>query len=300
MKINSIVDIKIFLLVVETESFTEAAELSGLSRSAVGKIIAKLEDNLQHRLFHRTTRIIKLSKAGALFYEYAKRILAEVEEAELTLDLYRAPEPRGKMRISVPVLFGRLHVMPRILEFQEKYPQLELEVLFSDEYSDLVREGIDLAIRIGQNEDSSLVQKVVAYHQYKICASPAYLEKHEEISDISDLMGHQCLRYLQEGRPIAWRYQIEGREKTFVPVGNITLQDTGSLKDAAIAGYGIVQLSSFLLSDSIKKGDLQELLPAFRPEKEPIYAVYPSKKYLAPKVRTLIDFIDNEWQRRLI
>lgn len=300
MKINNILDLKIFLLVVETESFTEAATLSGLSRSAVGKIIAKMEDNLQHRLFHRTTRVIKLSKAGAIFYEYAKRILEEVAQAEQTLDLYREPEPRGKLKITVPVVFGRLHVMPLIWQFQRRYPQLELEVLFSDEYSDLVREGIDLAIRIGHNEDSSLVQKVVAYHQYMICASPAYLAKHEVITEIGDLKSHQCLGYFYEGKPVAWKYLVDRREKVFMPTGHIVLQDTESLRDASISGLGVVQLSSFLLTKDVECGQLQEILPALRAPKEPICAIYPSRKYLSPKVRKLIDHIDEAWDGRLI
>lgn len=298
MKINSLLDLKIFIWVAETESFTEAAELSGLSRSAVGKIIAKLEESLQHRLFHRTTRVVKLSYEGEIFLEHAKRILKEVEETEQVLSVDQ--EPQGRLKITVPVVFGRLHVMPLLWKFQQCYSQLAIEVLFSDEYQDVVREGIDIAIRIGGNSDSALIQKTLAFHQYLTCASSEYLSQNPALTEVSSIKKHQCLRYLHEGKAVSWKYQVNQEVVDIEPSGNMMLQDIESLKEAAIAGHGIVQLSSFLLRKSIESGDLQEVLPAFRPQKEPIYAVYPSKKYLSPKVRKLIDFIDNEWQRRLI
>ncbi|UNM95894.1 LysR family transcriptional regulator [Ignatzschineria rhizosphaerae] len=298
MKIQNILDLKVFVFVAETKSFTITADLVGLSRSAVGKIIAKLEESLQHRLIHRTTRVLKLSPEGEIFYEYAVRILKEVVEAEEALSLEQAPQ--GKLRITVPEVFGRLHVMPQIQQLLIDYPAIEIEVLFSDEYLDLVREGIDVAIRIGAQSDSGLVQKVLAYHQYLMCASPQYLAKYEVIEAIADLKQHECLSYLHEGRRVPWKYWDQDQEYFFAPKGRITLQDTEGLKGLALAGFGVVQLSSFLVKEAVDKGDLQTVLPVFSPPKEPICAVYPSKKYLTPKVRVFIDRLSQVWNGKTV
>lgn len=294
LKINNIVDLKIFALVTENGSFTKSAEQSGLSRSAVGKIIAKLEENLNHRLFHRTTRVVKLTHEGEIFYEHVQRILREIEDAEQVLNHDQLP--KGKFKITVPSAFGRLHVMPIVWQFLQKYPEVDLEVLFTDDYSDLIREGIDLAIRIGNNADSSLIQKVLAYHQLIICASPAYLEKHGKPMTIDDLKDHQCLLYLHQTQAVIWKYQENQQEKEIALKGHINLQDTESLKNAALEGFGIVQLSSFLVQPLITKTLLTQVLTEFSPKKEPICAIYPSKKHLSPKVRLFIELLKENWQ----
>ena len=295
LKINNIVDLKIFALVAENGSFTKSAEQSGLSRSAVGKIIAKLEENLNHRLFHRTTRVVKLTHEGEIFYEHAQRILREIEDVEQVLNQDQLP--KGKFKITVPSAFGRLHVMPVVWQFLQKYPEVDLEILFTDDYSDLVREGIDLAIRIGNNADSSLIQRVLAYHQLIMCASPIYLEKHGEPLKMDDLTNHQCLLYLHQTQAVTWKYQ-DHQEKEIALKGHIKLQDIESLKNAALEGLGIVQLSSFLVQPLIMQNRLKPVLAEFMPQKEPICAVYPSKKHLSPKVRLFIELLQENWQNR--
>lgn len=293
LKINNIVDLKVFALVAENGSFTKSAEQSGLSRSAVGKIIAKLEENLNHRLFHRTTRVVKLTHEGEIFYEHAQRILREIEDVEQVLNQDQLP--KGKFKITVPSAFGRLHVMPIVWQFLQKYPEVDLEVLFTDDYSDLIREGIDLAIRIGNNADSSLIQKVLAYHQLIMCVSPIYLEMHGEPLKMDDLTNHQCLLYLHQTQAVTWKYQ-DHHEKEIALKGHIKLQDIESLKNAALEGLGIVQLSSFLVQPLIMQNRLKPVLTEFLPQKEPICAVYPSKKHLSPKVRLFIELLQENWQ----
>lgn len=295
LKINNIVDLKVFALVAENGSFTKSAEQSGLSRSAVGKIIAKLEENLNHRLFHRTTRVVKLTHEGEIFYEHVQRILREIEDAEQVLN--QDQRPKGKFKITVPSAFGRLHVMPVVWQFLQKYPEVDLEILFTDDYSDLIREGIDLAIRIGNNADSSLIQKILAYHQLIMCASPTYLGKHGEPLKMDDLTNHQCLLYLHQIQAVTWKYQ-DHQEKEIALKGHIKLQDIESLKNAALEGLGIVQLSSFLVQPLIMQNRLKPVLTEFSPQKEPICAVYPSKKHLSPKVRLFIELLQENWQNR--
>lgn len=294
-KIDSIGDLKIFMIVADTGSFTKTADISGLSRSAVGKIIAKLEKSLQSRLFHRTTRVVRLSDEGTIFYDYAQRIVAMVDETEQ--QFIQEQEPQGKLTITVPHIFGRLHIMPIVWEYSARFPSVEVQVLFTDEYQDLVREGIDLAIRIGHSQDSALIQKVLTYHQLITCASPQYLVQNgepaspQELEKFSKLGDHRCLLYLHEGRPVTWKYQQQGKSFEIFPEGKIALQDTESLLSAALAHRGIVQLSSFLLFNEINVGNLSRILTGFLPQKEPICAVYPSKKYLTPKVRSFIDLL---------
>ena len=283
-------------MVADTGSFTKTADIAQLSRSAVGKTIAKLEKNLQIRLFHRTTRVVKLSEEGHIFYNYALRIVKMTEEAEQIFNQNQAPH--GKLTITVPSVFGRLHVMPVIWEYKERYPEVDVFVLFTDEYQDIVREGIDLAIRIGHSEDSSLMQKILTYHQLITCASPQYLAEKSAPQILEGLSDHCCLRYLHEGKPVTWKYQSEGKALEIVPKGLIALQDTEALLSAALAHRGVVQLSSFLLYNEINKGSLTPILSAFSPRKEPICAVYPSRKYLAPKVRSLIDMLAQAWSQK--
>lgn len=294
--LDNIGDLRVFLMVADTGSFTKTADIAALSRSAVGKTIAKLEKNLQTRLFHRTTRVVRLSDEGSVFYDYALRIVKMMEETEQVFHHNQAPH--GKLTITVPSVFGRLHVMPVIWEYKARYPEVEVLVFFTDEYQDIVREGIDLAIRIGSSADSSLIQKVLTHHQLITCASPVYLAENGIPETLDALSDHQCLRYLHEGKPVTWKYQSQGEAFEVSPKGLIALQDTESLLMAALAHRGIVQLSSFLVDNEMHKGNLNRILSDFLPKKEPIFAVYPSKKYLAPKVRGLINLFSEAWSKK--
>ncbi|WP_139853523.1 LysR family transcriptional regulator [Acinetobacter pullicarnis] len=293
--LNNLSDILIFIRVADSGSFTKAAELLNLSRSAVGKSIQRLETHLSSRLIHRTTRTLSLSDEGTLFYESAQRILQEVADAE-NLILKRHQTPTGRLRITVPVAFGRLHVMPVLRDFLASYPAIDLEVIFSDDYLDLIHDGIDLAIRFGSLQDSSLIQQRLATHQLISCASPQYLAEHGLPKSLEDLAEHQQLIYLHQGRATPWRYYVQGRDVEYPAYGRIRLYDVEALRDTALAHFGIAQIGAFLISEELAAGRLIPILQDIAPLIQPIYAVYPSKRHLSLKVKSLLQFIEQRWQ----
>ena len=206
--IDHVGDLRAFVRVADACNFTLAAERLGLTRSAVGKCVARLEAGLGVRLLHRSTRSVSLSDEGRLFYEHAARILSEVDNAAGAM-ARRKQTPRA-LRIDVPVSLGRLHVLPLVREYLDRWPDVEAELSFSDDYSDLVRDGIDLAIRIGGDGDSRLVRRVLAPHRLITCASPAYLARHGMPATLDELPRHQVLAFVHAGascrgatRPVA-------------------------------------------------------------------------------------------------
>lgn len=293
--LNNLSDILIFIRVADSGSFTKAAELLNLSRSAVGKSIQRLEMHLSSRLIHRTTRTLSLSDEGALFYEAAQRILQEVADAE-NLILKRHQTPTGRLRITVPTAFGRLHIMPILQDFLVAYPAIDLEVIFSDDYLDLIHDGIDLAIRFGHQQNSSLIQQRLATHQLISCASPQYLAEHGMPKTLEDLAEHQQLIYLHQGRPTPWRYYVQGKNVEYPAYGRIRLYDVEALRDTALAHFGIAQIGAFLISKELATGSLVPVLQDVAASRQPIYAVYPSKQHLPLKVKRLLELIEQRWQ----
>lgn len=281
--IDHIGDVIAFVRVANAQSFTLASERLGLSRSAIGKCIARLEHGLGARLLHRSTRSVSLSDEGRLFYEHAQRILAEVDNATGAM-ASRQEAPRGRLRIDLPVALGRLHIMPLVADYLRQWPEVEADISFTDDYSDLVRDGIDVAIRIGGEADSRLVRRVLAPHRLVTCAAPAYLAR------------HQTLAYTHMGTPVPWRYASHGQDRGVAVAGRLRLGNTEALRDAALDGAGIVQLGAFLVGADLREGRLVPLLEAYAPPGAPVCAVYPHRRHLAPKVRRLIDDIAARWQ----
>lgn len=289
-------DISTFVRVADTRSFTLAAEQLRISRSAAGKSVARLEENLATRLIQRTTRSVTLTDEGRLFYEHAVRILAEVEEAEGTF-ARRNQIPQGRFRIDMPVSLGRIHILPLLHSFLRKWPGVEADVTFSDEYSDLVRDGIDLAIRIGGDDDSLLIRKVLAPHRLVTVASPSYLERNGTPRALDDLAGHEAIVFTHSKVPVPWRYHSKGAGQAYAVTGRTQLSNAEAVRDAALSGLGIAQLGAFLVSEDIRRGRLACLLEEFSPPGQPVCAVYPTKRHVSPKVRAFIDEIRSEWAR---
>lgn len=292
--LNHFDDMRVFMAVAELSSFTLAAERMGLSRSAVGKSIVRLEESLATRLLHRTTRSVSLSEDGKLFYEHALRILAEVEEAEAAL-AHRKQEPRGRLRIDLPISLGRLHVAPLLNDYLDEWPDLEADVTFTDDYIDLVREGVDLSIRIGGTDDSRLIQKQLAPHRLITVASPSYLDGHGIPQSPQDLGSHSAVLFTHSRSPVPWRFRVDGEDREFRVSGRMRLSHAEAVRDASIKGVGIAQLGAFLVGDDIRKGRLIPLLERFSMPGQPVIAVYPTKRHLSPKVRKFIDFINLRW-----
>ncbi|CDG23091.1 Transcriptional regulatory protein [Xenorhabdus poinarii G6] len=297
--INNISDILVFVKVANVRSFTTAAQLLGISRSAVGKSINRLEEQLSSRLMYRTTRSINLSEEGVIFYEHALKIINEVEEIESTLNK-RNKTPEGRFRVDLPVSFGRMHVIPILFDFLSKWPEVEAEVTFSDYYSDLVRDGIDLAIRIGGNDDSRLIRKVLAPHRLITCASPNYLKNRGVPETPDDLFDHETLVFLHQGMPVSWHYQINNQCHDYRLKSRMLFHNSEALRDAALAGFGLIQVGAFLVGEQIRKGELIPVLESFCREEKPICAVYPTRHHLSQKVRKFIELIDDKWKGKAI
>lgn len=293
-RLDHIGDLLAFVRVADMQSFTAAAEKLALSRSAIGKCIARLEQGLGSRLLHRSTRSVSLSDEGRVFYEHAQRILAEVDNAADAMDR-RKRAPRGRLRLDLPVSLGRLHVMPLLRDYLRLWPEVEADVSFSDDYTDLVRDGVDLAIRIGGDTDSRLVRRVLAPHRLITCAAPGYLDRHGAPATPDDLARHQTLAFTHAGAPVPWRYAVQGQERQVQPAGRLRLGNTEALRDAVLAGAGIAQLGAFLVGEDLRAGRLVAVLEAHAPPGAPVCAVYPHRRHLSPKVRALIDAMARRW-----
>jgi DNA-binding transcriptional LysR family regulator len=292
MTIERMTDIQAFVHVAEAKSFTAAAERLALSRSAVGKRIVRLEDRLGVRLLQRTTRSVSLTSEGAVFHERCTRILADLDEAEMSM-LSHSQAPRG---LELPVSFGRLHVLPIVNQFMSKWPEISVNVSFSDRFVDLIDEGIDLAIRLGGSDDSRLMTRLLAPHHLVTCASPAYLKSYGVPRNIDELASHSCLAFVHGGRPGDWRFNVDGQIRTVTVNGRFSSTNAEALRDATIAGYGIARLATFLISDHLRSTQLIPFLNEFSTDGPDVRAVYPSSRHLSPKVRSFIDELLTAWR----
>ncbi|CAN7549951.1 LysR family transcriptional regulator [Brucella pseudogrignonensis] len=287
-------DVLAFVRVADTASFTKAAERLGVTRSAVGKSLTRLEEALSTRLVHRTTRSVRLTEEGQLFYEHALRILCEVDDAQAMLS-QRNQQPKGRLRVDLPTAFGRLHVLPVLQDYLAEWPELEADVSFSDDYCDLVGDGIDVAVRIGGPTDSGLIRQVLAPHRLLTCAAPAYLEKRGIPQVLDDLRHHNRIAFSYANLPVSWRYQIAGEERALAVEGRLRLSNTEAIRDAALNGLGLVQLGAFLVGADIAQGRLVAVLENYARDEPPIVAVYPTRRHVSPKVRRFVEALRSAW-----
>jgi DNA-binding transcriptional LysR family regulator len=295
MTIERVKDINAFVHVAEAKSFTAAAERVGLSRSAVGKCVLRLEDRLGVRLLQRTTRSVSLTSEGAVFHERCVRILADLDEAEMSM-LSHSQAPRGRLRLELPVSFGRLHVLPILHEFMQKWLEISVSVSFNDRYVDLIDEGADLAIRLGGTEDGRLMTRWLAPHRLVTCASPEYFASRGVPRSVEDLAQHSCLAFVHGGRPVDWRFNMDGQIRAVAINGRFSSTNAEALRDATLAGYGVARLATFLISDHLRAGQLLPVLNQFNADGPAVRAVYPSSRHLSPKVRSFIDALLNAWR----
>jgi DNA-binding transcriptional LysR family regulator len=292
--LDQLSDVTAFVRVADARSFTLAAERMGVSRSAVGKCIARLEGRLATRLIHRTTRSVALTEEGRLFYDHAVRILCEVDDAEAAL-AQRRQAPKGRLRIDMPIALGRIHILPSLQGFLARWPDLEADVTFSDDYRDLAADGVDVAIRVGGPADSGLIRRVLSRHHFVTCAAPAYLEARGEPAAIDELQRHDKIVFTVCGSATPWRFTANGEDREVSVGGALRLNNTEAVRDAALAGKGLVQLGAFLVGEDLRQGRLTPVLADYWREEAPICAVYPTRRHLSPKVRLFIDHIQAEW-----
>ena len=281
----------VFLAVADAGSFVAGGRATGLSRSAASKSVARLEERLGVRLIHRTTRTLHLTDEGRLFHEHARRIVAAIDDAEASMT-GRIGTPRGLLRLTVPDAYGRCVILPLLHRFLATWPEVELEINFSDRRANLVDEGFDLAIRMGGTPgDTRLVSRRIARTGALLCASPAYLAARGEPASPNALADHDCLLYASDRRVQRW--PLPGRDAQDGPPGRSRLRlDSGeALRDAAVAGFGIAWLPDFLVEPDLEAGRLRRVLSDVRFEAVDVVALYPTRRLLDPRVRRLIDFL---------
>lgn len=275
-----------FVCVVETESFTAAAKRLEVSVAHISRQVNQLEDRLGAKLLYRTTRKLRLTEVGEVYYQHARKILDDMQAAERAV-MEMEGKPTGKLRITAPVYYGEYFLAPLVNDFLLQYPQLDLELKLTNETVDLVKEGYDLAIRLGTLDSSSLMCRKLARRTQYLCASPAYLVTHGTPQTLADLANHRCLggsldhwRFLENGKLRNWR------------VGSAWSCNSGlALKDAALKGLGIVQLPDYYVQAALAQGSLVSLLESHRLPDDGVWVVYPQNRHLSPKVRLLVDFL---------
>ncbi len=298
-----------FAAVVETGSFTLAGKKLLISTAQVSRQINALESRLSTKLFYRTTRKVSPTEEGQLFYHQCRNILDGLDEAERSMTNLKG-QPKGTINLSAPVTYGERHIIPLISDFLLRYPQVEIKVHLSNQRVDLVEEGFDLAIRLGNLDDSTLVAKKISSRQHFLCASSSYVKQHGAPESISELKNHNCLlgssdfwyfsaadlsldKKALDKKPAGVNRNSSNNKKVRVR-GSLRCNSGLGLVDAALKGLGVVQLPDYYLRKHIEAGQLEKLLVPHEPMEEGIWAVYPQNKYLATKVRLLIDFlVDN-------
>ncbi|MFB2639990.1 LysR substrate-binding domain-containing protein [Shewanella bicestrii] len=280
----------IFVTVVECGSFSAAGQKLGLSKSAISKRITQLEQHLGIQLLQRTTRSLSLTDAGARYFEYIRPAVQLTQEGlDAISELQQTP--KGNLRISVPMVFGRLYIAPLIAEFLKRYPDIQLQMQMDDKTTDLISGGFDLAIRIGELPDSSLIARKIAPCLSVICASPAYLAQHGLPMVPSKLTQHNCLfySYFQDG--VEWSFHSPDGMQRIQPKGNYQVNNSDAIHLACLDGLGIANLPRFIVESDLQAGRLQTILTDFPLPEHGIYAVYPQRKYLPTKVKVLIEFL---------
>lgn len=288
-------EMQVFCTVIEKASFVGAAEPLGMSKAAISRYVSSLEERLGTRLLHRTTRRLSLTDAGRQFYEQSREVLALMDAAEEAVSS-AAPEATGTLRINAPVSFGILHLAPVWADFMKAYPKVQLDISLNDRIVDLVEEGFDVAIRIARLESSSLVGRRLTSTRMCLCAAPSYLADHEPILVLGDLQKHGVVTYTNFSSGSDWVFHGPHGEETVRTTSVIRCNNGDTCRSITLAGGGISLQPSFMVAEDIRSGRLVEVLPGYRSIELGIYAVYPSRKQLAPKVRALINFLAERFE----
>jgi DNA-binding transcriptional LysR family regulator len=286
---DSLSGITAFIQVAETRSFTEAGRLLEVSSSAVGKSVSRMEERLGVRLFHRSTRSVTLTTEGELFLDRCKRIVSELEAAQIEL-LQLSATPRGKLRISVPI--QSVLIMPLLAGFIRAYPEIELDVDMSDRMVDVIEEGFDAVVRTGTPQDSRLMARKLGDYKLQLVASPEYLQRNGEPAHPDDLAKHACLlhKFPATGMIERWPLQVNGEPVDLALSKTITCTTMDPLTYLALDGTGIACLPDFSIRAPLDDGRLKVVLPEYTRHNGDLWMLWPSSKHAAPKLRALVDY----------
>jgi DNA-binding transcriptional LysR family regulator len=275
-----------FVNVAETESFTQASKKLAISTAQVSRQVNALEQRFNIKLFYRTTRKVSLTEEGRIFYQHCRGVLDGLDAAERAITNLQST-PQGKIKLTAPVTYGELHILPLINDFMQQYSDIEVSAYLSNQQLDLVDEGFDLAIRLGSLSDSSMMANKLTERTNYVCASPAYLEKFGIPHSLSELKKHSCLL----GTRDYWHFSEGGKEKNIRVAGKLRCNSGSVLVDAALKGLGIVQLPDYYIKEHLANGSLITLLDNYKGPDEGIWAIYPQNRHLSPKIRLLVDYL---------
>ncbi|WP_312572432.1 LysR family transcriptional regulator [Stutzerimonas balearica] len=280
-----------FVRVVDAGSFTAAAEQCGMSTAQVSRLVSELENHLQARLLHRTTRRLALSEAGSRYVERCRQILAQLEQAELEAGCARI-EPRGRLRVHSITGLGIQLLAPLAGRYAERYPEVELDLTLSQHRPDLLQDGLDVVITLRHElQDSELIAQRLGDVVQVLCAAPAYLARYGVPREPSELAAHRCLRLADPSLGDAWHFLGADGERVFEPGERFKVNVAEAMVNAAQTGMGICQLPDYVAAPALQRGGLVRLLPEHRLQAKAIYALYPSRRFLDAKIKTWVDFL---------
>jgi DNA-binding transcriptional LysR family regulator len=283
-------EMKVFAAVIEAGSFTGATEVLGMSKAAVSRYVGELEERLGLRLLHRTTRKLSPTTEGEIFYARCRELLDNLDEAEAEITS-RSGEATGLLKVNVPVTFGLMHLAPLWPAFLARHPKLAIDITLSDRVADLVEEGFDVAVRIGQLSASSLIGRKLASTRMVLCASPEYLQRRGAPSRPDELLQHDVISYSLFSSGENWTFTGPDGEVSVKVAPRVRTNSGDTCRAAALQHQGIILQPSFIVGADLAQGLLREIMPGYRSGQLGIHAVYPSRKFVSPKVRLLIDFL---------
>ena len=284
--------IPVFVAVVENDGFSAASRVLGISKSAVSKRINQLENHLGVRLLHRTTRKLSLTEAGERYFEHAAQALTAAGQAEDAVTELQG-EPQGKLKISSPMSFGRLHVAPLIPIFTQRYPKILIDLVMDDRNIDLVAEGFDLAIRSGDMPASTLIARKLAPLRQVLCASPDYIDRYGMPVTPSELSERNCILFSYSGDANEWTLIKDGKSEAVLVSGSYRVNNSEAILVALREGIGIGRLPTFVAGPDLREGNLVRILESYHIPDHTFYAVFPERQYLPAKVRVFLNFSIN-------
>jgi LysR family transcriptional regulator, regulator for bpeEF and oprC len=295
---DKLLALQAFARVVELGGFTKAAESLHLSKTSVSDLVQNLETHLGARLLQRTTRRVTVTLEGAAFYERCTRILGDLEEAESSVMQSRVA-PKGKLRVDAPGALAKRVILPELPEFLAHYPDLQLELRLGLRVINLVEEGVDCVLRVGQPSDSSLVARRIGTVEFMCCASPEYLLERGIPSAPEDLSAHQCVNFLfnSTGQVADWQFFQDGRKTQLRFDAALALNDQDACVAAALLGVGVVKIASYAAAPHLQSRQLRQILPEWTGELFPVFVMYPQSRHVSAKVRVFIDWVSGLFEK---
>ena len=282
-----------FVRVVEAGSFTAVAAEQNTTQPTISRQVAALEEHLGARLLTRTTRALTLTDDGRAFYDHALRAIEAIGEAENAVGRRQA-KPTGTLRLAVPVVLGRRQIVPRLARFLGRYPEVSIDLVMSDGFVDLVEQGIDLAIRVGEITEQSLVARKIGMVRRLTVASPAYLKAKGTPRCPEDLKSHDCIVYTRLATGNRWHFESKDGPLGVTVSGRYRVDNSEAVREGVLASLGIAVIPAFAFSGEVERGEVKVLLKAFEPKPLPLNAVYASRRFVPPRVRAMIDFLAHE------